>query len=162
MAAMLKFLRIAVTALSLTVCVLLVTLWVRSFWKFDSISGNFGDRNLSVISAQGTFRVGAVRFGPQWFTRALPWSWSSDSIGEEGYGFRLTVPNGTTIQLRRVFLLSTSGTRTFLWMPYWLPMLLAVLMASIPWLAHARRFGLRTLLIATTLVAVGLGLIAPL
>ena len=29
---MLKYLRIAVTALSLTACVLLIALWVRSYW----------------------------------------------------------------------------------------------------------------------------------
>ena len=32
-AAMLKYLRIAVTALSLTACVLLIALWVRSYWS---------------------------------------------------------------------------------------------------------------------------------
>jgi hypothetical protein len=32
---MLKYLRIAVTALSLTACVLLIALWVRSYWNTD-------------------------------------------------------------------------------------------------------------------------------
>jgi hypothetical protein len=35
--AMLKYLRIAVTALSLTACVLLVALWVRSYWWVDAV-----------------------------------------------------------------------------------------------------------------------------
>jgi hypothetical protein len=35
--AMLKYLRIAVTAVSLTVCVLLVALWVRSYWICDVV-----------------------------------------------------------------------------------------------------------------------------
>ena len=30
-----RYLRIAVTALCLTVCVLLVALWVRSYWRMD-------------------------------------------------------------------------------------------------------------------------------
>jgi hypothetical protein len=34
---MLKYLRIAVTALSLTVCVLLIALWVRSYQPMDWI-----------------------------------------------------------------------------------------------------------------------------
>src|SRR5687767_11386334 len=39
MAAMLKYLRIAVTALSLTACVLLIALWVRSYWWMDNVWG---------------------------------------------------------------------------------------------------------------------------
>ena len=35
---MLKYLRIAVTALSLTACVLLIALWVRSYWSRDLIA----------------------------------------------------------------------------------------------------------------------------
>jgi hypothetical protein len=34
---MLKYLRIAVTALSLTACVLLIALWVRSYWLRDEV-----------------------------------------------------------------------------------------------------------------------------
>src|SRR5688500_11249350 len=34
---MLKYLRIAVTALSLTACVLLVALWVRSYWQLELV-----------------------------------------------------------------------------------------------------------------------------
>ena len=41
--------------------------------------------------------------------------------------------------------------------PYLLPFLIVVLVATAPWLR--RSFSLRTLLIATTLVAIGLGLI---
>jgi hypothetical protein len=34
---MLKYLRIAVTALSLTACVLSIAVWVRSYWWTDDI-----------------------------------------------------------------------------------------------------------------------------
>ena len=43
--------------------------------------------------------------------------------------------------------------------PYWFLILAAVAMAATPWLLSCRRFSLRTLLIATTLVAVVLGLV---
>ena len=44
--------------------------------------------------------------------------------------------------------------------PYWLAVLLVGMSASLPWLSLLpKRFSLRTLLIATTLVAVVLGLI---
>jgi hypothetical protein len=38
---MLKYLRIAVTAVSLMACVLLVALWARRYWWFVSFSINF-------------------------------------------------------------------------------------------------------------------------
>ena len=43
--------------------------------------------------------------------------------------------------------------------PHWFPALLSVVLATIPWFSRSFRFSLRTLLIATTLVAVVLGLI---
>jgi hypothetical protein len=52
---------------------------------------------------------------------------------------------------------ATFGTLFFV--PYWCPVCLSVLLATSPWFSMPRRFSLRTLLIATTLVAVVLGLI---
>jgi hypothetical protein len=43
--------------------------------------------------------------------------------------------------------------------PYWCPVCLSVLLATSPWFGMPRRYSLRTLSIATTLVAVLLGLI---
>jgi hypothetical protein len=42
---------------------------------------------------------------------------------------------------------------------YWLPVSITAILVCVPWIDRATRFSLRTLLIATTLVAVGLGLI---
>ena len=51
-AAMLKYLRIALTALSLTACVLLIALWVRSYWWADAIArGTTGNRIVTVIAS---------------------------------------------------------------------------------------------------------------
>jgi hypothetical protein len=47
---------------------------------------------------------------------------------------------------------------TAIWIPFWTMTLPVGIAALLPWLP--RRFSLRTLLIATTLVAVGLGVIA--
>ncbi len=43
--------------------------------------------------------------------------------------------------------------------PAWSPVPVIALIAALPWIRWSSRFSLRTLLIATTLVAVGLGLI---
>ncbi len=42
--------------------------------------------------------------------------------------------------------------------PHWIVALVAALVGALPWALKIRRFSLRTLLIATTLVAVVLGL----
>ena len=47
----------------------------------------------------------------------------------------------------------------FLMLPYWLLILVSTTLAAAPWIEWPRRFSLRTLLIATTLVAVALGLV---
>jgi hypothetical protein len=44
-------------------------------------------------------------------------------------------------------------------LPHWFLVAVVGTIGAIPWITNARRFSLRTLLIATTLVAVGLGLI---
>jgi hypothetical protein len=44
--------------------------------------------------------------------------------------------------------------------PIWFPVLLSATLAAIPWLSWRGCFRLRTLFIATTLVAVGLGIVA--
>jgi hypothetical protein len=46
---------------------------------------------------------------------------------------------------------------SYIWIPYWFLIPLSVIAAAAPWLRH--RFSLRTLLIATTLIAVVLGMI---
>jgi hypothetical protein len=43
--------------------------------------------------------------------------------------------------------------------PYWMPTIAATTFAMLPWISWPNRFSLRTLLIATTLVAVLLGII---
>src|SRR3954447_21045285 len=44
--------------------------------------------------------------------------------------------------------------------PYWFPLLISIAFAAAPWLRELKlRFSLRTLLVATTLIAVVLGLI---
>jgi hypothetical protein len=43
--------------------------------------------------------------------------------------------------------------------PHWFVVLVASLVGALPWAWKYQRFSLRTLLIATTLVAVGLGVV---
>jgi hypothetical protein len=171
---MLKTLRIAVTALCLTECVLFVALWVRSYWTLDLVSrvtstgqiSSFGSNKGTVYFVRmplapvrgygggrgaygGSYGGGQLvagygrgmggGFGP----RPQGWQHSSGKVneraGDENFQWEIT------------------GGKTKIKFPHWLIVLGASAMAAAPWVSY--RFSLRTLLIATTLVAVVLGAI---
>jgi hypothetical protein len=115
---MLHYLRIAVTALSLTACVLMVSLWVRSYYRLDTMRPWTGHAiscwrgRLFILSIDEKFLYGAnVRPGDL---------------------------QPTTIPILSLTLFAAGC-------------------AAAPWIGWSKRFSLRTLLVATTLVAVGLG-----
>jgi hypothetical protein len=115
-------------------------LWVRSYWWLDT---NLDGRH-PVASYQGKilFNKQLVLFGSRPVTLgtkpSLPqYGISSIQIGTPGTGINFLDGGVTT--------------------PYWLVVSLAVATTFAPWLP--RRFSLRTLLIATTLVAVVQGLV---
>jgi hypothetical protein len=156
---MLKYLRIAVTALSLTACVLLIALWVRSYWSYDWLG------NLSFIpqgndlhpkdgclfeSANGVLVVLYIGSVPESYSGVRRLIGRSPPLanlrvtGDEGEstwnGFRAKVyPNG----IIRVSV------------PHWFLALVTGTAAALSW--NKWRFSLRTLLIATTLVSLGMG-----
>jgi hypothetical protein len=148
----LKYLRIAVTALNLTACVLLIALWVRSYRWIDMVDAPLtATRGIIVGSSQGRLSLGeATR--PHWLPRRLlsaPYEVMHDKVRAEGvpeelmpivipalYGF-----GGPSVSHSiPILLFGVSGTLLYIG-------------------PSLRRFSLRTLLIVTTLVAVALLLI---
>ena len=121
--------------------VLLIVLWVRSYWWGEQVHYStllktyYGIRSDCgyLIGLQGDFRP--WRSTPGWlYTRAVPTrDWHS-------FTFKWN-------SKRRIFAL-----------PQWLVAILFATAAGCPWFRY--RFSLRSLLIATTLVAVVLGLMA--
>ena len=126
-------------------CLLLIALWVRSYWVQDVVWGWFpfpgylqinstcGDIKIIANAEKQkaiwryTSRVAEDR-GPRWFFKL-------EQHARFGWWLDVTLPH--------FFLLFTLAGA-----------------ASFPWVQSSRRFSLRTLLLATTLVAVGLGAIA--
>jgi hypothetical protein len=174
-------LRIAWSAMCGIACVLLIALWVRSYWWQDlyfsgvSPSRHFGGSELttSVGTYEGMLYV---------------WHGHSENLGINGGGelnwqvgsntgvlwrlgaYDLKLVNNTksnwatshsdTSHLSRQFQWNTSSNGdTLVCVAQWFPILCAALAAILPWFRWSKRFSLRTLLIATTLVAVVLGLI---
>jgi hypothetical protein len=142
--------------------VLLVALCVRSYWRNDSVKINqsstnyFGFLTMSAdtIIASDRGRVGGIWNGASGLLTPSTWQISSgppsiedDNDPDPGIlGFCFT---NAPLGMGRIFSV-----------PYWFLVAMLVAIGGAPWLSWwPGRFSLRTLLIATTLVAVGLGLI---
>jgi len=149
--ALLHYLRIAVTALSLTACLLLIVLFVRSFRTLDLLELYFGwgahiasfDTGIEFCVSTGKAVFPNAKPGIRY--KAIPKKVQPrpEQMGIAKYGFHaFTGPPGVY----------------FLQMPNWFLILIAATLSVAPWLK--RRFNLRTLLIAMTLVALLLGMIA--
>jgi len=143
--------------------VLLIVLWVRSYWWRDFVASPFGRRNYSVTSLKGSIRFVTFEIN----NLGAPG-------GEQGVireSLPLTNPQIAAIARKRPLTLPGEkmgfGARTAagslsLLMPYWFLVLVTGTFTGLPWastILRLKRFSLRTLLIAMTLVAILLGLI---
>jgi hypothetical protein len=140
---MLKYLRIAVTALSLTACVLLIALWVRSFTWCDAKFMQIGRFQYDVTSLRGCIVFGRadMKGNAKLTSASIPAANASLGDLREPYFW---------------FAARKSVSGFCIVLPMWFLILMGVSIASAPWI---RRFSLRTLLIATTLVAAVLGIV---
>ena len=135
-------LRIAWSVVWGVAAVLLIVLWVRSYWygdvlQFRSFPEDFGIGSVhGVIGADGNIN-------PLKYILSSGWKlWSYPTFEE------MTPPP---------FLYECPSLGGFeLNLPHWFLSLIFGTMAALPWI---RRFSLRSLLIATTLLAIVLGLI---
>jgi len=145
-------LRIAWSVLCAIACVLLVVLWVRSYFWVNGVMKVSGTQQWGVHSGEGSL---TIRWHYEFVDSNDGWIFQNtskarlDTVEEE---FRAA--GGKTIVYTRKLGLTGDGAFTS---TYWLCVLIAGTVAAIPWVKW--RFTLRTLLLATTLVAVVLGLI---
>ena len=151
---LLKWFRIAVTAVSLLVCGLLNVLWVRSYscpeffavWPTDELL-------ISADSIQGTTYL---KIETPWCGPRNPWSWEVITLSEEELSraskrwefdaydrYAHSWPNFWWYSIR---------------VPYWFLVTIAATVATLPWIKW--RFSLRTLLTVLTMFAVFFGMIA--
>jgi hypothetical protein len=172
-----KYVRISVTALSLTACALLVVLWVRSYWFNDTVVANLLGRNFQANSIEGRLSFATLSrpmatLPKRWVfqSRSIATGESKQQIGKRtypplsSYGGRGSRPPNRI--KTKPFSVTVTRTPTFvvrgIGMPHWawlLPIAIAAIALWLPWIRWSKRFSLRTLLIVTTLVAVGLGVV---
>jgi hypothetical protein len=152
------YLRIAFSTTCGIACLLTCLLWVRSFWKEESLDHRtFTEgRIYGISSTYGTIRlfygtdIHLVKPGwsPQWRVSSQ-WHDNPGLTAEE----KEIIRKHSSKQFRWRILPSGFYVKA----PYWLITLLIAASGVVPWFRW--RFSLRTLLIATTLVAVVLGII---
>jgi hypothetical protein len=153
-------LRIAWSAVWGIFCVLLIALWIRSYQhvnnpktKIYSRGDEFAyldpqERLWRVTSWKGAIQLSVTNRDPIWqFEPTAPplgggWTTSMAQPQLLGFGY---------VQ---------KGRSSSVVLPVWFPLFFCVTLVAVPWIPKFRwKFSLRTLLIATTLVAVVLGLV---
>ena len=147
----LRYLRIAFSALCLIACGLLIALWVRSYWRTDSICGHVSAT--SVVCGKSNW--GSLILGTcdqeSWEQNWTLRTWPSGKIDFQGWKQQPEILWG--------FGIYQDATDSWVMFPDLFLVIVMASMAATPWLKQFHQFSLLTLLIATTLVAVLLGLI---
>jgi hypothetical protein len=137
-------------------CVLLIVLWVRSYQVWDSPFGPLLKRwELQFNSVRGYLLTG-IRFAPS--NASHEWKWRTfhaDRFTDQQISGSIVWKFNRSISALGFGAVQTNQS-WHVYVPYWALALCAVGASLLPihWFA---RFNLRTLLIATTLVAVVLG-----
>ncbi len=145
---MLRKLRIVLSAMCGIVCLLTIVLWVRSHHAEDRASCRLSSVGIRLYSSRGwlvLFKNGTPGAGP--------YDWDI-TFGSE---YWLNPPD---TRLQYALPLSFFGRSAIsnISLPHWVFVVVSVAVAAVPWLLHRQfRFSLRSLLIATTLIAIVLG-----
>jgi hypothetical protein len=148
-----RYIRIGITGLSLTACVLFAALWLRSYWWIDAIRWTSHKYGLRILTSD---------YGRLMILRHPDYS----DGGRGGWRMRsYRVEDVVRLDERR-----KNPPPRFAWWfnrhngnltvraPHWLLVAAGMVLAAMPWIRS--RFSLRTLLIGTALVAVTLGIVA--
>jgi hypothetical protein len=145
-------LRIAWSVVCGIACLLLIVLWVRSYWWYDMVQIKTSWRLLQIHSSCGHAGLCQFNFGRNPSTSAQMAKEDIDDI-YSGCGGRHAIRPAGDLKLPFGSNVST------ITMPQWPAIVFAAACTAFPLVHWSNRFSLRTLLIATTLVAVVLGLI---
>jgi len=152
-------LRIAFSATCLIACLLLIVLWVRSYWKSDEIRYiSFAKGH--IYSSYSSYGVLTLSYGTDARFQSLGRRprWRISSQGHDYPGLSEEAKTNARKGESKQFLWSNRLPSSFsAKAPYWLITLLIVASGVVPLLRW--RFSLRTLLITITLLAIMLGVI---
>ncbi len=154
-------LRIAWSVAWGVVAVLLVGLWVRSYWYLDQLTLPINrGASITVGDVQGVLIIGFMSFPAKWEVNQMStsrWVATDSSAAERPSRFWGGIRHQ---KINMSAFGRTNETLTKIYVPLWTLTILFCVLSLIAWASFwSNRFTLRTLLIATTLVAILLGLI---
>ncbi len=155
MSNMLRKLRIAFSVVCGIVCLLLIVMWWASLSTLYSWQGHVIGKRLHIQAAHGKAVLFSVTYNEELLSEIGLTSFSNVPLTNVRQSDDLSLPIAGSETATAYF---TSGTRICIF-PFWLILLVAVWLAAIPWIPWRWKFSLRTLLIATTVVAALLGAI---
>ena len=148
-----RLLRIAFSAVCGILCLVLIALWGRSYYCADLLESKITDTSgIGAFSLRGGFAC--------WVGR-MPVEHKSAKVGFGMYYYRVRIKDWLPcvgLEFMHNSPAPTGLARFGVTAPYWLALLTTCTITALRWLPWCNRFSLRTLLIATTLVAVVLGL----
>ena len=158
-------LRIAWSVAWGVVCLLLVALWVRSYYYQDVFEAKTSWRQFQIKSWPGRLEFSQLNVQRMFRSKVMISPQEAQIILKEmsqgKWHVSRPVPKRSATRrayVRLGFNWQNEGASTMVAAPYWSVVLLFVALAAAPGVKWSRRFSLRTLLIAMTLAAVGLGL----
>ena len=137
----------------LVVCVALIGMWVRSYKSLDDLTVRFTHSHfIACISMPGR-----LLFDEAFLISDDSWNWTLYSMPIDD---SMEVPGGPRFWTSLGFGANTSSTNSLVMLPYWCLVLISGSLAMLCQLRWPLRFTLRNLFIATTFLAVVLGMIA--
>lgn len=149
-------LRIAFSVVCGTACLLLITLWVRSYWWADAFSFPITSKYLlGVGSAQGGMTAIKSEYVPGYYNS----SWQIDHESTADPSIAEVYRPHNRPGFHGVLGLGIIDSAPFLviCVPHWCLLGAAIAIGTAPWIRWTKRFSLRTLLIVMTVIAVLLG-----
>ena len=138
-------LRKVASIVCLVLCVALMGLWVRSYWWLDSLNFRIFTHSFALASDGGRISL-EVSSGAIGLWR---WEWLSQRVLSHLWAARGELG----------FYFETDQLSTILYLPHWFVILVTACLAMLIRIRVSLRFDLRSLFIATTFLAVVLGMI---
>jgi hypothetical protein len=149
----LRYLRIAFSAFCGIAAVLLIVLWVRSYWWADYVYAPSSGSNRNYgVSGEGWIMIASLRGSKP----RTEWAQKHESFDEQNKREKQFIAAGGTVSKAAKRFRFEPKIAIFQF-PHWCLVFSLALCGCGPWIKW--RFSLRTLLIATTLVSVVLGII---
>jgi hypothetical protein len=151
---MTRYLRIAAAVTFALLAVALIGLWVRSHYYAERIRGPVAEKNgLHLWSSGGELSMVLATYA---IPGELP-EWSCDAFPFPRVSYNRYPPRFVGILARLGFYFH-GGRQIMLSLPYWFLTVVSASLAALFAFKRTWRFTIRTLLIATTLIALALGL----